>query len=193
MEQKKKSIPKLNEDVIGKILKFVIINEQKRLLETKMFFSEVKDIDLRIEWPQILQLNTQRLVHHKNVKLLSKSTLYFDFWRCSFHASPKVQIFRPFKATDNFCNDWQTMKHFGCVTIRTLNGMSTYKKYDSPVDLLLSNPILRGTDYISEASKCNSCRLLSTCELTNSENAKKRNKQRDSVLPGRLQVKFVSN
>ena len=192
MEQKKKSIPKLNEDVLGKILNFVVNNEQKRLLETKMCFSEVKDIDLRVEWPPILQLNSQRLVHHRNVKLLSKSTLYFDFWRCSFHANPKVQIFQPFRATDNFLKDWQTMKHFGFVTIRTLNGMSTYKAYDSPVDLLLSNPILRGTDYLSEASECNSCCLLSTCELTNSENSKKRNKQRDSVLPGRLQVRFVS-
>ena len=188
MKQKENKFPVLNEDVLEIILKFVVKYEQKRLLETKMCFSEVKDIDLHVEWPDILQLNSQRLVHHTSVKLLSRTTLYFDFWKCSFHASPAIQVFRPFRAVHNFREDWQTMKHFGSVTVRTLNGMSTYKLYNSPVDLLLSNPILRGVD--SEATKCNACRVFSRCKLINSEI---RNQQKGIVLPGRRQIRFVSD
>ena len=197
MNQIENTFPVLNEDVLGIILKFVVKYEQNRLLETKMCFSEVKDIDLHVEWPEILQLNSQRLVHHTNVKLLSKTTLYFDFWKCSFHASPAIQVFRPFRAVDNFCEDWQTMKHFGSVTVRTLNGMPTYKLYNSPIDLVLSNLILRGMDQRSEAIECNICRVFSRYELKNSENDENkteiRNQQEGIVLPGRRQIRFVSD
>ena len=107
-----KELPVLNEVVYRKILKWVVKKEQNRLLETKMTFSQAKEVDLCVQWPSVLQTNLDRLIHHTNVKLLENSTLSFDY--C------KLVDYRPRIRGENrhiplrlFVEDWKTMKHFG--------------------------------------------------------------------------------
>ena len=82
-----RELPKLNEVVYGVILKWVIKKEQDRLLKTDMIFSKPEKVNLKVDWPTSLQLNSERLVHHTGVKLLPNSTLCFDWWMIKFRWS----------------------------------------------------------------------------------------------------------
>ena len=113
-----RELPKLNEDVYGVILKWVVRKEQSRLLETEMILSKPGKINLKVDWPQALKSNSERLVHHTSVKLLSNTTLCFDWWNIHFRWS---NIKRRYYNHQNYKEstkeilkeEWKTMKHFG--------------------------------------------------------------------------------
>ena len=103
----KREVPQLNEVVYGVILKWVVRKEQERLLETEMTFSRWDDINLTVKWPTQLRSNSERLVHHTSVKLLSNCRLNFNFWKFGFRYKGKKSRYEVFQ------EDWKTMKHFG--------------------------------------------------------------------------------
>ena len=148
MKTIEKELPSLNDIVFGIILKIIVKKEQSRLLETKMNFSKAKNVDLRVQWPKVLSSNCDRLVHHTNVKLLSNSTLSFDYWKL-IRYRPSIRGENRFIPLRLFEEDWKVMKHFGSTTIPPVYappgrtplpdpGYTNYETYISPVDLLYS-------------------------------------------------------
>ena len=148
MKNLEKELPYLNDVVFGVILKFVVKKEQNRLLETKMNFSKAKHVDLRVQWPRVLRSNCDRLIHHTNVKLLSNSTLSFDYWKLIRHR-PSIRGDNRHVPLRLFEEDWKVMKHFGSTMIPPVYappgrtplpdlGFTSFETYASPVELLYS-------------------------------------------------------
>ena len=151
-----RELPKLNEDVYGVILKWVVRKEQTRLLETNMIFSKPGNVNLKVEWPKALELNSERLVHHTSVKLLSNSTLCFDWWKINFRwPRDKYRYHHGCKESTKeiLKEEWETMKHFGKTFIPNVTNLHVtnlrtdlppglrppfleYKTFSSPVELI---------------------------------------------------------
>ena len=116
-----RKIPQLNEDVLGIILKHVVQKEQREIMKSfevirKHFYWFLESDDKlhtayisdrcpdQVEWPDYLNSNSRRLIHHTNVKLLwSREILIHAIFM--FHVPSKRQL-------DLL---WKTFKHFGRV------------------------------------------------------------------------------
>ena len=125
LEDEKPKTPRLNEDVLGIILKFVVKKEQRNIIES-VFDIECslmlehpglkmeEDIEVRsrsegvdldhVIWPDYLHSNSRRLIHHTNVKLFPNREL-------TIHKALTLRITRK-RELDEF---WKAAKHFGLV------------------------------------------------------------------------------
>ena len=129
-----KPIPQLNEDIFGRILKHVVKGKQMQIFDAieneeqwpgqrewsaellakgtitiKLSFlsknlSGGTGVHL-VNWPELLQTNSQRLVHHAEVKMMGNLNYYH--WACEFKDT------KPRNA-ENF---WEAIKHIGHLKI----------------------------------------------------------------------------
>ena len=124
LDGQSQKLPQLNEDILGIILKHVVRMEQERIWATHeiirnhflnplklgeqigVFYSSCRPENY-VEWPDYLDSNSRRLVHHTNVKLLPNCTLSIHI---SFHM--KVTSKRELDLL------WKNFKHFGQVSLR---------------------------------------------------------------------------
>ena len=129
LEKENRKVPRLNEDIFGIILKHVVRKEQENIMDRHclirdhfMVFglepglSTDEDLDvtsssrepsLYVKWPDYLNSNSRRLVHHTNVKLL------WDF-NLSMHAGFNLHV----TTKEELDSIWKTFKHFGGVELR---------------------------------------------------------------------------
>ena len=88
LDNEKRKIPQLNEDVLGIILKHVVKKQQKHVLDIIAVIEDHLDPDRymlkkyehhssEIKWPNYLDSNSRRLIHHTNVKLFPNYELIF--------------------------------------------------------------------------------------------------------------------
>ena len=126
-----RKIPQLNEDVLGIILKHVVRKEKVKIFDSMLTIrnhfmfdlkpglgSELFDlffdrIDTRwdtVEWPDYLDSNSRRLIHHTNVKL-------FPYVLLSIHKGFNLHLTTK-RELDSF---WKTLKYFGGVRVRSEN------------------------------------------------------------------------
>ena len=94
LDNEKPKIPQLNEDVFRIILKHVIKKQRKHVLKAFIILDdEMEDLitfdtedgfdvwdvsSYRIEWPDHLNSNVRRLVHHTHVMLFPHDIIYVD-------------------------------------------------------------------------------------------------------------------
>ena len=74
-------IPRLNEDVFGKILDRTVQRQQDAIskLKVEMNITQPKSCPARVKWPTLLQTNSQKLVYHDlfaKTTMLNGSTLH---------------------------------------------------------------------------------------------------------------------
>ena len=114
----KRKIPQLNEDVLGIILKHVVKKQQKYVSDTIAIIGDhlypdrymLKKYDHRsseIKWPDHLDSNSRRLIHHTNVKLFPNYKLVFP-----------TSIEHLIKSKRDSDLLWKTVKYFDFVTVR---------------------------------------------------------------------------
>ena len=134
-DEKFTAIPQLNEDIFGRILKFVVEGKQRQILDV-VYSQKSGDIggevwvddgidskeyepinyedavDFRIvKWPQELRNNSQRLIFHNNVKMLPKFTLEYAIAEYDpFENHPEIVPHPLPKNLDQFVG---VLKHFG--------------------------------------------------------------------------------
>ena len=114
LDKVESKVPQLNEDVLGIILKHVIKKHQVHLLETIGVIEDHVVMSILIspivcwtnlenfEWPEYLESNSRRLIHHTNVKLFPDCTL-----------TVPNRIERHIKSKRDLDLLWETLKHFG--------------------------------------------------------------------------------
>ena len=134
-----RKIPQLNEDVLGIILDYVVAKEQSRILRTIntiqnhcketidrkgqfywSFDSPTYETSHTVHWPDHLDSNSRRLIHHTKVKLFPNFHLTMDE-RLKFHIASKQEL--------DFL--WQSMKNCGsvCFHWRDIHKRITPAKY----------------------------------------------------------------
>ena len=133
-----RKIPKLNEDVLGIILKHVVLEEQNQIMKRFRVIQKHFDLlltgpddgletgyipdryDDHVEWPDYLDSNGRRLMHHTNVKLFRNRELIIHDNFIS-HVTSKREL--------NLL--WKTFKHFGQVYFHDTdwfqNGFSIFR------------------------------------------------------------------
>ena len=134
-DEKFTAIPQLNEDIFGRILKFVVEGNQRQILDVvyseecgvvggDVLIDEGIDgkeyepisnedaVDFRIvKWPQALKNNSHRLIFHNNVKMLPSVTLGYAIWECDPYEKRPEFFPHPLpKNPDQFVG---VLKHFG--------------------------------------------------------------------------------
>lgn len=122
LDKEKPKVPQLNEDVFRIILKHVIKKQRKHVItnfiilddemEDLIIFEPVDGFDLRsasayrIEWPDYLNSNIRRLIHHTNVKLFPHSIIKVD-----------RKIERLIKSKQDLDTLWDTFKYYRFVCL----------------------------------------------------------------------------
>ena len=147
------AIPQLNEDILGKILKFVVEGKQNQIYDVidkeKQWprnnqFKDVgtfkKDLNADVfakgktglhlvKWPELLKTNGQRLVHHAEVKMMGNLHYY--------HWAEKFQVAQPRHPT----KFWDAVKHIGHLKMSVVDDKSIDTCYVStcPVEVTMED------------------------------------------------------
>ena len=147
------AIPQLNEDILGKILKFVVEGKQKQIYDViekekqwphnnqfkdagtfkKDLNSEVFAIGKTglhlVNWPELLETNSQRLVHHSEVKMMGN--VYYYHW------AEKFQDSQPRHPTQF----WDAVKHIGHLKMSVVDDKTVGCCYvrTCPVDVTMED------------------------------------------------------
>ena len=111
----KRKIPQLNEDVLEIILNHVIKKQKKHALDTVTIIDDHFDLDgymlsefnrysREIKWPDYLDTNMRRIIHHTSVKLFPYCELRF----------PNI-IENHVKTKRDLDLLWRTIKHFDSI------------------------------------------------------------------------------
>ena len=116
-DHQKRKVPQLNEDVLGIILQHVMRKEQEYVSETNSIVLDhfwyarlrKRQSSNDIEWPDYLNSNSRRLVHHTYVKLFPGYTLAVNR-HISFHKHVNSK-----RDLDIL---WKTLRHYGAITLQ---------------------------------------------------------------------------
>ena len=143
LDKGKPKIPRLNEDVIGIILKHVVEKQQRHILDTiecmrehlasplmserkkqkliTFFCDDPSPNHLKIEWPDYLYSNSRRLINHTKVML---------FPAYEVRLPKEVEILKLMKTRQDLDLLWQTLKHFEEISFFNCVHDENYEYYD---------------------------------------------------------------
>ena len=119
LDKVESKVPHLNEDVLGIILKHVVQNQKAYVLETIDIIEDHVGESIFIyepfvpspsvesaEWPNYLDSNSRRLIHHTTSKL---------FPDCKLIIPNKIEMYVKSKRDLDLL--WKTMKNFGAICL----------------------------------------------------------------------------